>query len=134
MSKWEQECYAQSSRISVLDKERQVLVDRTNSLTEQLNVRTSQIEETASKIYTAQNDITKLKSMIHGLDLEINNFEKANSMLVEDQKAKLARNSDEYNMAHELTSKLQSCEAKYYSLEVDERGHNTDLEAVNYSN
>ncbi len=72
--------------------------------------------------------------MIHGLDLEINNFEKANAMLVEDQKAKLARNSDEYNMAHELTSKLQSCEAKYYSLEVDERGHNTDLEAVNYSN
>ena len=34
--------------------------------------------------------------MIHGLDLEINNFEKANSMLVEDQKAKLARNSDEF--------------------------------------
>ena len=90
----------------MLDKERQVLVDRTNSLTDQLNVRTSQIEETASRIYTAQNDITKLKSMIHGLDLEINNFEKANSMLVEDQKAKLARNSDEYNMAHELTSKL----------------------------
>ena len=55
--------------------------------------------------------------MIHGLDLEINNFEKANHMLVEDQKAKLARNSDEYNMAHELTSKLQSCEAKYYFIE-----------------
>ena len=67
-----------------MDKERQVLVDRTNSLTDTLNVRTSQIEETASKIYTAQNDITKLKSMIHGLDLEINNFEKANAMLVED--------------------------------------------------
>jgi len=44
--------------------------------------------------------------MIHGLDLEINNFEKANAMLVEDQKAKLTRNSDEYNMAHDLTSKL----------------------------
>lgn len=41
--------------------------------------------------------------MIHGLDLEINNLEKANSMLVADQKAKLARNSDEYNMAHDLT-------------------------------
>lgn len=29
---------------------------------------------------------------------------------------------------------MQSLEAKYYSLEVDERGKNTDLEAVNYSN
>jgi hypothetical protein len=29
---------------------------------------------------------------------------------------------------------LQGLEAQYYSLEVDERGKNTDLEAVNYSN
>mmetsp|Transcript_10060 Transcript_10060/g.16954 ORF Transcript_10060/g.16954 Transcript_10060/m.16954 type:complete len:197 (+) Transcript_10060:1848-2438(+) len=72
--------------------------------------------------------------MIHGLDLEINNLERSNAVLVEDQKSKLAKNSQEYNYAHELTSKLQSLEAKYYSLEVDERGKNTDLEAVNYSN
>ena len=47
---------------------------------------------------------------------------------------KLQQNSDEYNRAHELTSQLQSLEAEYYALEVDERGFNTDLEAVNYSN
>ena len=47
---------------------------------------------------------------------------------------KLSKNSHEYNAAHELTSTLQGLEAKYYSLEVDERSTNTDLEAVNYSN
>lgn len=72
--------------------------------------------------------------MIHGLDLEINAMEKANNHLVDDQKHKLATNSQEYNYAHELTAKLQGLEAKLYSLEVDERGKNTDLEAVNYSN
>ena len=72
--------------------------------------------------------------MIHGLDIEINTFERSNAALVEDQKVKLQRNSDEYNKAHELTSGLQSLEAKFYSLEVEERGQNTDLEAVNYSN
>lgn len=72
--------------------------------------------------------------MIHGLDIEINTFERSNAALVEDQKTKLQRNSDEYNRAHELTSTLQSMEAKFYSLEVEERGQNTDLEAVNYSN
>merc|ERR1719326_191045 len=51
LSKWEQECYAQSSRIAVLDKERQTLVDRTASLNEQLNQRTKQTEETAVKIH-----------------------------------------------------------------------------------
>jgi hypothetical protein len=55
-------------------------------------------------------------------------------MLVEDQKHKLAKNSAEYNLAHELTSTLQGMEAKLYSLEVEERSKNTDLEAVNYSN
>lgn len=55
-------------------------------------------------------------------------------MLVEEQKHKLSKNSHEYNTAHELTSALQGLEAKYYSLEVDERSKNTDLEAVNYSN
>ena len=106
LSKWEQECYAQSSRIAVLDKERQTLVDRTASLNEQLNQRTKQTEETAVKIHQAQTDITKLKSMIHGLDLEINQLERANAVLVEDQKQKLAKNSQEYNLAHELTSQL----------------------------
>lgn len=72
--------------------------------------------------------------MIHGLDLQINEYEKLNGRLVDDQKNKLQINSKEYNRAHELTSKLQGLEAKYYSLEVDERGKNTDLEAVNYSN
>jgi len=75
-----------------------------------------------------------LKSNIHGLDIEINNLERANAALVEDQKLKLNKNSHEYNTAHELTSTLQGLEAKYYSLEVDERSKNTDLEAVNYSN
>lgn len=97
-------------------------------------MRTKQTEETAVKIHQAQTDITKLKSMIHGLDLEINQLERANAVLVEDQKQKLAKNSQEYNLAHELTSQLQSLEAKFYSLEVDERAKNTDLEAVNYSN
>jgi len=61
-------------------------------------------------------------------------LERANAMLVEDQKHKLAKNSAEYNLAHELTSTLQGMEAKLYSLEVEERSKNTDLEAVNYSN
>jgi chromosome segregation ATPase len=72
--------------------------------------------------------------MIHGLDIEINTYERSNAALIEDQKLKLQRNSDEYNRAHELTSTLQSLEAKFYSLEVEDRGQNTDLEAVNYSN
>ena len=75
-----------------------------------------------------------MKNNIHGLDIEINNLERTNNALVEDQKLKLSKNSHEYNTAHELTSALQGLEAKYYSLEVDERGKNTDLEAVNYSN
>jgi hypothetical protein len=85
-------------------------------------VRTKQIDETVGKIHAAQTDISKLKSMIHGLDIEINTYERSNAALIEDQKVKLQRNSDEYNRAHELTSTLQSMEAKYYSLEVEERG------------
>lgn len=72
--------------------------------------------------------------MIHSLDLEINNLEKQNAHLVADQKQKLAANSHEYNLAHELTANYQELEAQYYSMEVEERGKNTDLEAVNYSN
>jgi len=72
--------------------------------------------------------------MIHSIDLEINEFEKLNARLVDDQKSKLQQNSYQYNKAHELTACLQGLESKYYSLEVDERGKNTDLEAVNYSN
>lgn len=34
LSKWEQECFAQSSRISVLEKERNQLIDRTGALNE----------------------------------------------------------------------------------------------------
>jgi hypothetical protein len=45
-----------------------------------------------------------MKSTIHALDLDINNLERANAMLIEDQKHKLAKNSAEYNLAHELTS------------------------------
>lgn len=72
--------------------------------------------------------------MIHGTDLEISQFEKLNGKHIEDQKAKLQANSFEYNKAHEHTQNLQGLEAKFYSLEVEERGMNTDLEAVNYSN
>ena len=72
--------------------------------------------------------------MIHGLDLQINEYEKLSNRLVDEQKIKLQQNSSEYNRAHELTANLQGLEAKFYSLEVDERGKNTDLEAVNYSN
>lgn len=72
--------------------------------------------------------------MIHSLDLQISDLEKKNAYLVDDQKQKLAANSFEYNKAHELTANLQTLEAKFYQLEVDERGKNTDLEAVNYSN
>lgn len=68
----------------MLDKERKTLIDRTNSLNNQLNVRTQQIEETSSKIHAANTDISKLKSMIHGLDIEINTLERANAALVEE--------------------------------------------------
>lgn len=66
--------------------------------------------------------------------MEINGLEKQNAYLVDEQKQKLAANSHEYNLAHELTAQHQGLEAQYYSMEVEERGKNTDLEAVNYSN
>lgn len=91
-------------------------------------------DETNAKIHQANGDVSKLKAMIHGLDLGINEYEKVNSRLVSEQKSKLQTNSVEYNRAHEFTAQLQSLEAKFYSLEVEERGKNTDLEAVNYSN
>jgi len=93
-------------------------VERTHALNDQLNQRTMQSEETSTKIHEAQTDITKLKSMIHGLDCEISNLERTNAILVEDQKAKLAKNSQEYNLAHELTANLQAMESKLYGLEV----------------
>lgn len=134
LSKWEQECFAQNTRITVLDKERQTLVERCNCLNEQLNSRINHADDCGSKINQACGDIMKLKSMIHGLDLQISEYEKINGRLVDEQKVRLQKNSHEYNHAHELTAHLQSLEAKFYSLEVDERGKNTDLEAVNYSN
>lgn len=100
----------------------------------QLNQRMGHADETQHKLNQAKGDTSKLKSMIHGLDLQINDYEKLNARLVEEQKSRLQSNSQEYNRAHELTASLQSLEAKFYSLEVDERGKNTDLEAVNYSN
>ena len=106
LQKWEQECFAQSSRISVLDKERCALIERIQHMTENLHHLTKQTEDVSASINQAQTDITKLKSMIHGLDLEINNLESANGLLVEEQKQKLAKNSQEYNLAHELTSQL----------------------------
>jgi chromosome segregation ATPase len=75
-------------------------------MTENLHHLTKQTEDVSASINQAQTDITKLKSMIHGLDLEINNLESANGLLVEEQKQKLAKNSQEYNLAHELTSQL----------------------------
>jgi len=39
LSKWEQECFAQNTRITVLDKERQTLVERCTCLNDQLNQR-----------------------------------------------------------------------------------------------
>lgn len=132
--KWDQEVFAQSSRIHVLEKERCTLIDRTCALDEQLKMRCSQGDDCGMRIVQAQADISKLKSTIHGLDLEINNHEKANNMLTDEQKHKLAKNSAEYNMAHELTSQLQGLEANFYGMEVEERSKNTDLEAVNYSN
>lgn len=134
LNKWEQEVFAQQSRINVLEKERATLIDRTVALDEQLKMRCSQGEDCQARIVQAQADISKLKSTIHGLDLEINNLEKGNCMLTDEQKHKLAKNSAEYNMAHELTAQLQGLEAKFYGLEVEERSKNTDLEAVNYSN
>jgi hypothetical protein len=97
-------------------------------------MRCAQTDDCQGRIVAAQSDIAKMKSNIHGLDLEINNMEKHNAMLVDEQKHKLATNSAEYNQAHELTSAMQGNEAKFYQLEVNERASNTDLEAVNYSN
>jgi len=104
LSKWEQECFAQTSRIQVLDKERKTLVDRCTSLNDQLSTRVGHTEDCTQKIDQACGDIMKLKSMIHGLDLQINEYEKVNSRLVNDQKARLQKNSHEYNRAHELTA------------------------------
>lgn len=51
LSKWEQECFAQSSRISVLETERNTLIDRTAALNEQLNVRTANCDECQGRIH-----------------------------------------------------------------------------------
>lgn len=53
-------------------------------MNEQLTARTANCDECQGRIHTAQTDISRLKSQIHGLDIEINNFEKANAALVED--------------------------------------------------
>lgn len=68
----------------MLETERNTLIDRTAALNEQLNARTANNDECQGRIHTAQTDISRLKSQIHGLDIEINNFEKANAALVED--------------------------------------------------
>jgi len=52
-------------------------------------MRITQIDDTNQRIFASQTDISKLKSMIHGLDIEINQYEKANGLLVEEQKRKL---------------------------------------------
>ena len=43
-----------------------------------------QTENTSINIHQASTDIMKLKAMIHGLDLEINSFERANAIIVEE--------------------------------------------------
>ncbi len=46
-------------------------------------------------IHAAQNDISRLKSTLHGLFLEINNLERENAMLDKDQQHKLEKNCAE---------------------------------------
>ena len=58
-------------------------------MNEQLNTRVQHSDDTSFKINQAMGDISKLKSMIHGLDLQINEFEKLNSRLVDEQKVRL---------------------------------------------
>ena len=58
LSKWELECFAQSSRISVLEKERNTLIDRTGALNEQLNIRTQNCDECQNRIHNASTDIS----------------------------------------------------------------------------
>jgi len=41
-------------------------------------------DETQHKLNQAKGDTSKLKSMIHGLDLQINDYEKLNARLVEE--------------------------------------------------
>jgi hypothetical protein len=60
------------------------LIDRTAGLDEQLRMRCAQTDDCQGRIVAAQSDISKMKSNIHGLDLEINNMEKCNSMLVDE--------------------------------------------------
>ena len=62
--------------------------------------------------------------------LQINELEKLNARMVDDKKIKLQKNSHEYNRAHELSASLQNLEAKSNSLEVEERGKNTDIALV----
>jgi hypothetical protein len=75
-------------------------------LNEQLNSRTAHADDCSGKILAASGDISQLKSMIHGLDMQINEYERANTRLVDEQKIKLQQNSAEYNRAHELTAAL----------------------------
>jgi len=67
-----------------LDKERQTLVERCNCMNTQLNQRMGHADETQHKLNQAKGDTSKLKSMIHGLDLQINDYEKLNARLVEE--------------------------------------------------
>lgn len=53
VSKGEQECFALHSRIQVLEKERNVLVDKTGVLNETLHVRSQNCDECQSRIHAA---------------------------------------------------------------------------------
>ena len=59
-------------------------MERTNSLNEQLISRSNSSEDYSVKIHQASSDLSKLKSMIHSLDLQISELEKRNNYLVDE--------------------------------------------------
>jgi len=86
------------------------------------------------RITRLEEEMAELKSTIFDLDIGINNYEKSNAFLIENQKEKLAQSSMEFNREHELSAQMQSLEGCYYSLDADEKVTYGDNETLVLSN
>jgi len=75
-----------------------------------------------------------LKNTIFDYDVSINNYEKSNGYMVENQKELLAKNSFEFAREHELSAKIQELEACFYSLDAEEKVQYGDNETLIISN
>ena len=121
-------------RVLTLKDERDSLYEQVTYLNKRNGSNTEQSKEIEVQIVGLQDEIVDLKQTIFDLDIGINNYEKSNAFLIDNQKDKLAKNSKEFNREHELSAKIQSLEACLYSLDADEKVEYGDNEALVLSN